>query len=198
MIAVIGWGSLIWCQRSLRTRSRWHCDGPVLPIESARISADGRLTLVVDAAGARCRTYWAVSAFDTIDGAKEDLWQREGKPSKRYIHWVDSGQSSQPAIAWTEEIRQWMQVKQLSGAVWTGLPSNWTAKRAQPFSVDEAAEYVRDRIRKHGADSPEVNQLKEYVVSTPSQIKTPVRSRLQKDLNWEPQHLFDGLFESKS
>jgi hypothetical protein len=46
-IAVIGWGSLIWCPGILRTKSRWHSDGPALPIEFARISGDNRLSLVI-------------------------------------------------------------------------------------------------------------------------------------------------------
>lgn len=46
-IAILGWGSLIWCPGNLRIRGPWRHDGPVLPIEFARISADGRLTLVV-------------------------------------------------------------------------------------------------------------------------------------------------------
>jgi hypothetical protein len=46
-IAVIGWGSLIWCPGSLRIQTAWHNDGPSLPIEFARILKDGRLTLVI-------------------------------------------------------------------------------------------------------------------------------------------------------
>lgn len=30
-IAVIAWGSLIWCPGSLQIGSWWHKDGPVLP-----------------------------------------------------------------------------------------------------------------------------------------------------------------------
>lgn len=38
-IAVIGWGSLIWCPKGLKIRDKWKNDGPKLPIEFARISS---------------------------------------------------------------------------------------------------------------------------------------------------------------
>jgi hypothetical protein len=46
-IAVLGWGSLLWEQGVLRLASRWRTDGPWLPIEFARLSDRGRLTLVI-------------------------------------------------------------------------------------------------------------------------------------------------------
>jgi hypothetical protein len=47
MIACIGWGSLIWDMRNLNVDGNWHADGPLLPIEFARQSRDGRITLVI-------------------------------------------------------------------------------------------------------------------------------------------------------
>ncbi len=46
-IAVIAWGSLIWNPADLELASRWHKDGPVLPIEFARMSKNGAASLVV-------------------------------------------------------------------------------------------------------------------------------------------------------
>jgi hypothetical protein len=43
-IAILAWGSLIWNPRYLPLASEWVLGGPVLPIEFARVSADGRLT----------------------------------------------------------------------------------------------------------------------------------------------------------
>jgi hypothetical protein len=72
-IAVIGWGSLIWCPGSLQIKSRWHSDGPALPIEFARISNDKRLTLVIQPGSPDQRTYWALSEFDDLKAARANL-----------------------------------------------------------------------------------------------------------------------------
>jgi hypothetical protein len=40
-IAIIGWGSLISSPGSLLLSSRWHTDGPLLPVEFARVSSGG-------------------------------------------------------------------------------------------------------------------------------------------------------------
>ncbi len=45
-IAILGWGSLIWSPRDLSMTGQWQ-PGPSPPIEFARKSADGRLTLVL-------------------------------------------------------------------------------------------------------------------------------------------------------
>ena len=48
-IAILGWGSLIWQPKDLKFDANigWKEKGPILPIEFARISKDGRLALVI-------------------------------------------------------------------------------------------------------------------------------------------------------
>ena len=58
-IAVIGWGSLLWSPRTLPLAGTWSSDGPVLPIEFARISVDGRLTLIIEDGAKPIATYHA-------------------------------------------------------------------------------------------------------------------------------------------
>src|SRR5436190_1350463 len=85
-IAVLGWGSLIWCPGSLRIKTKWRSDGPRLPIEFARISRDGRVTLVVLPGAEDQPVYWALSEFDDLHDARGNLKEREGTPSKDHIH----------------------------------------------------------------------------------------------------------------
>ncbi len=49
-IAILGWGSLLWQPKDLQFDKGigWSENGPMLPVEFARISKDGRLTLVIE------------------------------------------------------------------------------------------------------------------------------------------------------
>ena len=46
-IACLAWGSLLWKTGPLRLASGWKDDGPVLPIELARVGDKGELSTVV-------------------------------------------------------------------------------------------------------------------------------------------------------
>ena len=77
-IAVIGWGSLIWSPGRLELQSGWRRDGPLLPVEFARVSQDGRLTLVIVESDEvdEQRALWALSGFSDIESAIENLRAR--------------------------------------------------------------------------------------------------------------------------
>jgi hypothetical protein len=93
-LAVIGWGSLIWCPGELAIATRWHLNGPFLPLEFARISKDGRPTLVIHPHAAQVRTYWAISRFDDLGDAIENLRKREGTNTKCIAYQAQSSASS--------------------------------------------------------------------------------------------------------
>ena len=76
---VLAWGSLVWDPRELQTAAKFTANGPLLPIEFCRISADGRLTLAIDETfGALCKTYSAPSALESLDAARDDLCLQGG------------------------------------------------------------------------------------------------------------------------
>ena len=77
LIAVLGCGSLVWDPRCLRVKKPWYEDGPWLPIEYARKSDDGRLTLVIFPQAAEVQTLWAESTYDTLTEARKNLRSRE-------------------------------------------------------------------------------------------------------------------------
>lgn len=199
-IAVIGWGSLIWCPGSLRIRTRWHCHGPELRLEFSRISADGRLTLVIDNKnGTPCKTYWAESAEDDLDRAKKNLKERE-RCNSRDIHSVRVTEvltgSSRDAVEST--IHEWMKSKEtIKAAVWTGLPSNWqeAQKRNRQFSPDDAVQYVQERIREQAEARQKLDRLKEYICNAPPQIQTALRNRILAATDWKVSDLPTVLFE---
>lgn len=61
-IAILGWGSLLWRPESLAMTSAWNPDGPLLPLEFARLSGNNTLTLVIHPASPPQQTYWVTSA----------------------------------------------------------------------------------------------------------------------------------------
>jgi hypothetical protein len=77
-IAVLGWGSLMRDPRGLAIQGDFQPDGPLLPIEFARISQDGRLTLVTMPGVRNIRTLWAMMECVDLDVAIRNLSDREG------------------------------------------------------------------------------------------------------------------------
>jgi hypothetical protein len=211
-ISIIGWGSLIWRPETLQIASRWRRDGPSLPIEFARISKDGRLTLVIYEESAEVQTYWASSGYNTLDAAIENLQERECT-EKGWIHcllsngkvYEEDGILRSVPNRIRGKITAWLARKpELDAAAWTGLPSNWQRKRHKPFSVDDAVLYTEklETAIELGTTEDErgkaeivLNSAREYVRNTPAQVQTAVRKRLSAQRSWADTALSPVLFD---
>lgn len=199
-IAVIGWGSLIWCPGSLRIKARWHSDGPRLPLEFARISADGRLTLVIHDGSRRQTTYWALSLFCDLRSARENLKTREGT-DLRYIHSLTSDGQKDGDIRSdvSDLILKWLKCHPiLDAVVWTGLPSNWVCKRNRRFTPKDALQYVKDLERARDDTNETYERAREYIANAPSQIQTVARRLISRDRGWKDASLPQILFEAEA
>src|SRR5262245_38033199 len=75
--ACLAWGSLWWRPGDLPIEGDWQKDGQVLPLEFARISNSGRITLVITESGSLSPTFWGVMAVPTMKEAVSALAQRE-------------------------------------------------------------------------------------------------------------------------
>ena len=183
-IAVIGWGSLIWNPSTLKTNSDWHNDGPRLPVEFARISKDGRLTLVLMPEVEPQQTLWAMSSED-LDEARGNLRDREGT-ADRCIHSLHRDGSTVGDMDGSikEIIETWLRERRdLDAAVWTGLGCNWNCKRGQDFTQEDAIAYLREIE----LDQEKWEKAREYVVKAPAQIRTPLRKRIEEEFGWTPE-----------
>lgn len=170
MVKVIAWGSLYWDPRDLEMSSEWRDDGPVLPIEFSRISADGRLTLVVDPVHGADVATWTCDSPLALGEAIENLARRERCPPAD-VGWVDlaSGASSSHREDTVSSIRAWCSVSGATGAIWTALPSTFMERCGVPFSVPKAIGYL------DGLAGPTRDRAFEYIRRAPTTTLTELR-----------------------
>ena len=173
-IACIGWGSLIPEPGNLPCLTGWEADGPELPVEFARESEDGRLTLVLVRGARPSTTLWCQLASDTMDGAVRALQQRERTPSDRSIgRWPDvTGQ-----YPFGSEVGQWAEKHKLDGVVWTALKPGFRANRDEPATLAGAVAHLR------GLDGPALAKAARYIRQAPAQIRTEFRAALESELD---------------
>lgn len=177
IITVLGWGSLIWEPKDLSIRnSDWKEDGPYLPIEFARKSLDGRVTLVlyddyVSYSKNWVRTLWNIMDFDNIKEAREDLRIREGQklPISAVGYVTDINQWGR-----IEEVKnkvdEWRKKKGFYGVIWTDL-------EPKGLSLNEIISYLR------GLEGIKRKEAIEYIKNTPQQVKTLLRGKIERTLS---------------
>ncbi len=189
-IAFIGWGSLIWDKRELLISSEWHPNGPMLPIEFARVSPkdeDERVTLVINPGSEPVQCLWALSASDTIEAAVESLRKREGiELENKELSigvWSRIGRSQDSVECIIDE---WMQNLVLGdehvildAVVWTKLKPRFKVCKESP-TVDDIIEHLKNL-------PPEKKIIAEaYVRKAPKQIITAYRQKIEEIFKWTP------------
>jgi hypothetical protein len=197
-IAVLGWGSLIWDKRELGIDGKWFADGPCLPIEFARKSSEMRVTLVlIPKYEHLSRSYWANSAFETLDAACENLRARENCDDLRPIHVVESaggrsfGGASEPHEDLVKPINEFRQSRKLDAVVWTGLkPKSFSVESSRLPLADQVLGFLRSLSPDEEAGA------KEYVRKAPAAIDTPVRRAIRAELKWTDLPLSPDLFHN--
>jgi hypothetical protein len=183
-IACIGWGSLVWDPQQLPHRGPWHADGPLLPLEFARQSEAGHITLVISPDSPRVRTYWTILDVPSMEAAKQALGLREYRKAdagwiKRNIGFVDRAAQTSFGLE-SETISRWASSLDLAGAVWTNLPCKFNGKNNVMPTVHQVVAHL---VALKG-DSR--NKAEAYVRNAPAQIETPYRRRIQSKLGWLP------------
>lgn len=177
--ACLGWGSLIWEPGDLPISQEWRKDGPMLPLEFARKSNDGRMTLVLCEHGTVCPTLWTTLSSTSLEEARKALAMREGLPSnKNAAFWSSSGASDHYGA---EIVEAWAIRRGFAGVVWTGLPpkSPVTDLNNDYPSVEDVISHLR------GLKGNAANRAEEYVRRAPSQVKTSYRARIIEELGWD-------------
>jgi hypothetical protein len=182
-IACLGWGSLIWDRRDLPLRSRWHCNGPLLPVEFARESRDTRITLVLVRGSPSLPVLWAEMDVTNVAMACIALADREDVKPKNIGR--DIGAWPAPLgsnFRFADVIERWAVANRFDAVVWTALPP----KFGQQSDVVPSVQQVIDHL---GQLKGEIRENAErYIRRAPRQIMTAYRDQISKRLGWE----YDG------
>ena len=175
-IACLGWGSLVWKPDVLRCKCPWRTDGPALPLEFARVSRDGRLTLVLVGGAPAVPSLWCELDYATADQAQIALAGREGCEINAIGRWP----GRPPAhAAGADAIAEWATGRSVSAVLWTALRPKFASRNGNaPASADEAIQYL-DALTGDARARAE-----EYVRRAPAQVATPFRSAFAQALGW--------------
>jgi hypothetical protein len=174
IIACLGWGSLVWHPNGLPVRRGWFTDGPLINVEFARQSDNGRMTLVLSEGAAPVRSLWAIMECDDLRTAKEALRVREGMKTAAKIGAFESG-TAEPALI--NGCNEWLASNGLDAVVWTALPAKFNGVERVP-TENEVVEYLA------GLRGPKRDVAEEYVRNTPIQIDTNYRRAIDARLGW--------------
>lgn len=173
-IACIGWGSLIWDPKKLNIATQWFEDGPLLPIELTRISKDKRVTFIIDESAMNVPTLWALMATDSLENAKESLKDREDTSIKN-IHCI--GKFDVPKGNVDLIIRDWLFIKGLDYAIWTGLSFSKKTQSDRP-GIDLIINHLKDLT------VDEKRKAEEYIRRAPAQVNTEYRKLIETEFGW--------------
>ena len=184
-IAILGWGSLVWDPRTLKFDSSlgkngWFLDGPQLPIEFARISSGGRLTLVIENNSKFISTLYSISAYNNFDEAILNLAIREGcGKSKIGVYYKEDSKCIPDNFVHKENISHWISNKDgLDGVIWTNLTSNFKERMGRIISEENAINYLKNIPLDIQA------KAEEYIRKTPEIIDTSIRQAIVREFNW--------------
>ena len=186
-IGILAWGSLIWQPKDLffDTEFGWKEDGPILPIEFARISKDGRLTLVITQNGALVPTFYTASKYKTLDEAILNLAVIEGSGRRSIGSYDKTKNEFSHNVFFKEIIRDWINDKDFDAVIWTNLGENWVIKNEKGEIIDTIESAKRIEYLKSLKGNTSV-LAEEYIRKTPVQIKTKYRAKIEAELNWKP------------
>jgi hypothetical protein len=184
LIVCLGWGSLVWDPRVLPIQEKWFNDGPFLPIEFARQSKDGRLTLVIIPQNEiKVRSLWTLFSVSTIAEAREALCSREeiseNNLERDIAVWPNENLHDSVSI----EIARWAENVGIDAVIWTALSPKIIKEGRTEYrapTIDEAIMHLRELPHEQKRNA------ERYIRMTPQQIDTPFRRRFEAEFGWTP------------
>jgi len=179
-VACLGWGSLVWDPRELPIQRTWFEDGPLICIEFARQSSDGRITLVLEASAAPVRSLWAIMNATDIGAAREALRAREGIPKSNAEKHIGSWSVGDEPPKMILHLDSWAKARGIHHVIWTDLPPKFGGLETTP-TEEQIISYLSSLV---GAKR---DNAERYIRRTPKQIDTIYRCRIEAVLHWMPR-----------
>jgi hypothetical protein len=171
---------LIWDPRELPFRGEWFADGPLLPIEFARQSRDGRVTLVLLDQAPVVRSLWTLMSLAELHPAKEALADREGMTGADKTKNVGCWSGDQKSLGLAvQEIADWAGRTGIEAVIWTALPATF-GDEYSPGLDDDVLDYLRPLSHEKRRNA------ERYIRKAPKQIDTEIRRRIEREFGWLP------------
>lgn len=177
-IAILVWGSLYWDPRNLEKTDEWYYDGPVLPIEFARISGGNRLTLVIKPNFDFVPTLYAVSSNNDFIAARENLQSRENTPNIENIGFINFTNNTHHVrssnVFILDILTHWNIAKKFDAIIWSDFQPRFTNAIGSPFTLENVITFLSGL-----SEADKVEALK-YIRNAPPQITTPFRKTIEE------------------
>lgn len=183
LVGCLTWGSLVWNPIDLPVRGDWQKDGPLLPIEFARISKNDRITLVIlydQPDYQACRSLWTLLDVESPEEGKEVLRVREETGPNGIGLWKKTDHEPDNPI--DARIARWCRHLDLDAVVWTKLGPQWIdgGKKVPRMPT---LEEVLAKLTEWG--EPMGTYARLYLQMAPRQIDTPYRREIFRRNNWQ-------------
>ena len=129
----------------------------------------------------KVQVLWTYANVDRLDEAVENLREREcaGADLVGFLSTIENRSRCQVVPEILDEIRYWTVKKNLDGAVWTDLPSNFREATGKEFNESNVIEFLS------GLQGKERERARRYIEKAPPQIMTRMRRKIERELGWE-------------
>ncbi len=165
--------------KDLPIQKHWFEDGPMIPVEFARESSRGRITLVLAPGAILVRSLWAIMDPQELGEAKEALRVREGIGNRKYSNGIGTWRTGEPSPDLIPDLSAWSGSRGVDAVVWTALPPELGGISGVP-TENQIVDYLSPRT------GDEKSSAQEYVEKTPKQIDTAYRRKVEEVLGWTP------------
>lgn len=170
----------------------WRKDGPELPLEYAVapcVTQEGRksvLSLALRPGWKRNPVLWSMMETGNVSEAVWELAALMGC-GERQIGLIDieGGERRGAHAEVLEEVERWAEEQSWRGNKIDAIV--WTAQLAEEMTSREVVRMLRS------LDGRERRDTETYVRSTPSQLRTPFREIMERELGWTPFTLVERL-----